>query len=821
MSNTPSTSDTSRKSRPQLKGVNATVASPPPGSLWESPSWLLELLLITAALCATAAVGSFFQVADLPLRCFRPSTGMAFVFLWYRGLDRWLAVLIGAMLAAVGFGSPMAAVPVVALGETATCVLSVWLVRRATSGRNPVERLRDSLAFVGWGVLLAPLVSSLVSTVILWRTSSSLAGQFVELFLVRWLAQALGAVLVAPVGLAWWPWKWTIRNRRQWLEVALFTSLLGLLGVWIFARHIGVESLPIPDVALVVPVCVWSLMRWGARGNSLTSLAICLMSILAALHDRGPFSRAGEFLVSSSLLLALGNSMVFGVTMWLASGLMVERRRTEIEIEKSDVRYRILFRNSPDAIFVADFDSGRLLEFNEQLPRLLKCSREDLLGRRREDFEADAIPVTDRSSVLSALKPKTIDYDTRYRCLNGEIIDVNLTYSVVDYSGQQAELMIARDVTARRRAEQQLRESEEKFRALAENIPLMVAIQREHVPLYVNPATASLSGYSLGELGRMDFVDLLRAEFRAEARYQVRSCLEKKTLSWRREVSLQTKTGQERQVDLSVTPISLEGRVAWLATALDVTERRKAETEVRQLNAELFHSARLRLLGAFVAGVAHDLKHPIGAVNLLATEMINLLHDGKPPTPQLLFAKFKMVLSETDRAVASLVRLQDLSRRHETDRRWIELAPLISDAMRLIKLNREWSDVPIYWFPDVRRVRAFADRAEITQVLLDLLRNGMEAMDDMPTHERKLTIHLGRHEPGWLKLSITDHGHGVPEEFVPKLFTAFNTTKSEGLGLGLSLCHTIIEERHEGKLSYEAATPRGSTFRILLRADEE
>jgi len=249
-----------------------------------------------------------------------------------------------------------------------------------------------------------------------------------------------------------------------------------------------------------------------------TNLAICVMSILAALHGLGPFSREGVALVPSSVWLALGNSLVLGVTMWLVSALMMERGRVDVAIRKSDVRYRILFQNSPDAVFVVDPVNGELLEFNDRLPAMLKCTQEALHGARRVDFEVQTIPLSDRSSIISSLNPKTIDVDAQYCCFNGEVIDVNVTYSGIEYFGRPASLMIARDVTARRKAEQQLRESEEKFRALAESLPAMVRIQRDSRPLYVNPATAALSGYSLDELQQRDVVDLLRREYRPEAR---------------------------------------------------------------------------------------------------------------------------------------------------------------------------------------------------------------------------------------------------------------------------------------------------------------
>ena len=383
--------------------------------------------------------------------------------------------------------------------------------------------------------------------------------------------------------------------------------------------------------------------------------------------------------------------------------------------------------------------------------------------------------------------------------------------------------MIARDVTARRKEELKLRESEEKFRVLAETIPAMVAIQRDHRPLYVNPAMSSVSGYSAGELQQKDFLDLLSDSDRADLSQHVQRSPTSETLTWHREAALLTKNGDEREIDLTVTLISLEGRPAWLASAVDVTEHRRAEAELRHLSAELSHSARLRLLGEFVAGIAHDLKHPIGAIDLVATAMLNRLHDGEDLSSQCLLAEFEMVLSQAERAIERITQLQDLSRRHETARRYIDLAPLIDDASCLVRLNRQWNDIPIFVDADPDCPRAYADRAEITQVLLDLFRNAIEAMQETPPDQRRIDVTLreNQDEPGLVRLSISDHGCGFPDHFESKMFKAFNSTKPDGLGLGLSLCHTVVVERHRGELEYEPTSPCGATFHILLPAEPE
>jgi two-component system sensor kinase FixL len=485
----------------------------------------------------------------------------------------------------------------------------------------------------------------------------------------------------------------------------------------------------------------------------------------------------------------------------------------------AEVRYRILFENSPDAVFVVAGSRETLREFNDRLPELLGYSREELSRMCRADFELGIPTLSMRSSIVSVFSPKTSEFDAQYLRADGTVINVAVTYSVVDYFGEVSYLMIARDVTARRRAEQLLRESEAKFRTLAETIPALVAIQREGQAVYVNPAFVKLSGYRASELLSMDLLGLIRSEFQADARQSVEACLRDQRPSWRREVVLLTKSGEERWIDLTVAPIALEGQSAWLASAVDVTERRKSEAELRQLNSQLFHAGRLRMLGELAAGIAHRVKHPIGNVGNLAQALINDLDRGQSTFHEELRETLVMIIEETNDADHTISEMIGFARRHEMNRRWIDLAPLLMDASRIARFDRRWADASIQVAADELRPNAFADREEITQVLIDLIRNGLEAMEAVPAADRKLKIELRNQRAGWLRVSVTDCGCGVPEERLSKLFKAFETTKPEGLGLGLSLCKTIIEG-HGGQLWHEPAVPRGSTFHILLPSEE-
>ncbi len=805
---------------------NAHAVSRSGSTFWRSPRWYVEVVALAAVSAAAVWLGDQFRGVNGVVAPWWPAAGVAFAGLWHLGLSRWPAIGFGSLVACGLQNVSVGAGVVVVIADCLQSVLAVWWVRRTIAGRDPLARVSDTAWFVALAVVFCPMLNALISSTALSLSAYPMLGPFEQLCLVRWLAQAIGVLVVAPVGLAWWPWRKQTLGLRQWLEHVAFLLFLTGSGVWVFVLQSKTSNLLIPASAVIFPVYIWLLLRGGRRVTTLTILALTLISLFAASQGRGPFLsdeslflHDGRELISWGLLLKLRNSGFVSTTMLLMMALLTERREADLDTRKSNVRYRILFEHSPDAIFVVGVDSGELLEFNDRLPELLGGSREELRRRQRFDFEAVPIAMTTRSSVWSVLNPKATEVDTQYRRFDGQLIEVNVAYSVIDYDHRPAYLMIARDVTARRREEQQLRESEAKFRTLAETIPAIVAIQRDHQMLYANPAAATLSGFTSDELLQHDFVKLVRPDYQPETEHQIRQCLAKDKQIWRREVSLRTRAGKDHWIDLSVAPISIEGRLAWLATALDVTERRQTEAQVRQLHAELFHVSRLRLLGEFVAGVAHEIGQPLASIGSVATGLATRLESAESPSQTHVLEQVRLISSVCDRAGETIHRLKNFARRHEMGREWIDLAPLVSDAVKILRLDRRWTDTPIVFAPEPRRPQAFVDRHEMTDVLINLLRNSLESMQELPAEDHRIDVQLCRDRPGWLRLSIRDQGCGLSPEICDQLFRPFQTTKPQGLGIGLSICKTIVDA-HDGQLVYEPTPLRGALFHILLRSDE-
>lgn len=794
-------------------------AKPPVHRWW---SGLLENLSWAVLVFAFGRLGFAFADPSWRIPVISPQLGLAFAILWERGANRWVGVFVGILAATLMSFTPMLGVAMAVI-EVLCLLVATRVLRRQTRERPLFQSLRDSARFLGNAIFLVALPVAVLDGLVI----SALDVRDVplsSLMLVRWLSHTTGAVVVGLLFLAWWPRLDQPLKPRRLSEAVVLMLLFLVVGAWVFGRPIGHDLLPIPDVSLLLPMCLLTVVRFGVRGSVAAGAALAALCLLAALNESGPFLRAGGWLVSNSLLMAAVNSLIASITMLLSAVLLEGRQSSELMIQRMDARFRFLFENSPDAVFVVDGKSGRVLEFNDRLPELLGCSSNDLISGNRSDFEVQSLDGPVNQATVSLLHPRTQEQDTQYRRHNGQVIEVQVTYSSIDYFGQEALLLIARDVTARRRAESILRESEHKLRSLAESIPALVAIQTGSIPSYWNQAASEITGYSLEELKNMDFVSLLSPKFRAETIVQIRRCIRSKVITGgHREVSLRHKGGSERLLDLSLKVMMLNGRSACLITAVDVTERSQAEANIRNLNAQLFHAGRLRLLGEFVAGVAHDLRHPIGSIRISSDALTRRLNATDTVSVQEIKDQCGRIHSLAERALARLSQLQDLAKRHVTNRQWLDFASLFEDAKDLICMNDEWSQVPITFVSMSPRPFVFADRAEIIQVLLDLFRNGLESMQATPHVERRISVAMTRHETGFVRVSIHDVGCGIPSElrelFRKEGFQPFHTTKPQGLGMGLSLCQAVVNS-HEGQMWLEPPGDSGTTFHFSLRCDE-
>lgn len=380
---------------------------------------------------------------------------------------------------------------------------------------------------------------------------------------------------------------------------------------------------------------------------------------------------------------------------------------------------------------------------------------------------------------------------------------------------------LRRHMQRRFEAEQALRD-EHAFRKAMEDSLLtgLRARDLEGRIVYVNPAFCRMTGFPASELVGIK----PPMPYWAPEEYETTLVLHQDVLAGLApsegvEVRLQRKNGERFDALIYEAPlIDSEGRhTGWMGSVLDVTERRRAEELARQQQEKLQFTARLVTMGEMASTLAHEINQPLSAIASYTTGCINRLEAGDLPRDELREALGKLA-RQAQRAGRIIRRVYDFVRRSEPQRARCSINAVIEDAVGLIEADarkrgvrivRELTDA----LPDV-----MADRVMLEQVLLNLMRNGIDAMHATPPDRRQLVVRTDPAESGLL-VSVTDCGCGIARDAAEHLFEPFFSTKPEGMGMGLNICRSIIEY-HRGRMEVEANPEGGTVFRFTLPVEE-
>jgi two-component system sensor kinase FixL len=251
----------------------------------------------------------------------------------------------------------------------------------------------------------------------------------------------------------------------------------------------------------------------------------------------------------------------------------------------------------------------------------------------------------------------------------------------------------------------------------------------------------------------------------------------------------------------------------------DLTDRQRTETRLQELQNELVHVSRLTAMGEMASTLAHELNQPLSAIANLLTGSRRLIDRGREADQAKVRDAIDKAAAQALRAGDVIHRMRDFVRRGASQREPASLSKLVEEASALALIGEKERQVDVRLSLDPAADSVFADRVQIQQVLLNLIRNGIDAMEDQP--RRELVISSDLTEEGTARVSVADSGGGIADDVLEKLFQPFMTTKPQGMGVGLSISRSIIEA-HGGRIWAEA-NPRGGTiFRFTLPpADQE
>ncbi len=266
----------------------------------------------------------------------------------------------------------------------------------------------------------------------------------------------------------------------------------------------------------------------------------------------------------------------------------------------------------------------------------------------------------------------------------------------------------------------------------------------------------------------------------------------------------------------------------WMGSILDVSEQRRAEELSRTTHERLQATARLATVGEMASLLSHELNQPLAAIASYASGSLNLLQpggaDGAIAGPDLDEVRLAVqrIAHQAERAGRIIKSVHDFVRRRTQARAPVAAQELLDAVLPIIRLQARKLDVQVQLQLPAGLPRALCDRTMVEQVLLNLTRNAMQAMDGAGPGAAPRVLELGARgaAPGWIEFTVADNGAGIAPDVAARLFTPFYTTRAEGMGLGLSLCRTVVEQ-HGGQLGHAARQPRGTVFAFTLPAARE
>ncbi|HET7240171.1 MAG TPA: ATP-binding protein, partial [Gemmatimonadales bacterium] len=246
----------------------------------------------------------------------------------------------------------------------------------------------------------------------------------------------------------------------------------------------------------------------------------------------------------------------------------------------------------------------------------------------------------------------------------------------------------------------------------------------------------------------------------------------------------------------------------------DLTARKRAELEAQQHRAEAAHAARAATLGELAAGLAHELNQPLAAIMTNVQASRRLLTSDHPPMA-LVGEILDDIASDDVRAVEIIRRMRALLVKGQMDVQPLDLNELVGDVLRLVASDAILRRIRVHRRVEPDLPGITGDRVQLQQVILNLVVNGLEAMTEMPAPRRHLTIETDLRDDGLVALTVRDHGPGIAPDLLGKIYEPFFSTKSDGLGMGLSICRSIAEA-HGGRLRAANHPSGGAVFEFAL-----
>ena len=493
---------------------------------------------------------------------------------------------------------------------------------------------------------------------------------------------------------------------------------------------------------------------------------------------------------------------------------ITENRQAEEALRESEEKFRTLFDTSPHAIALTEMKTGKLIDVNDNLCKVLKYTKDELIGRTTTQL--GFYSEDDRKKFVNALSNsgKVHNLEMDFKTKDGANINTRMFAAFVQFEGESFILVEFHDVTEKKRVEEALRETEEKYRHLIENATDSILVAQDGVLKFANSKAEKITGYSAEELGKIPFVDIVHPEDRTMVSETRLKRTEGENLPRIVPFRIVNKSGEEFSVESNAALIDWEGRSAGLVFLRDTTAQKKLEARLQQAN-------RMEAIATLAGGVAHEFNNSLvgimGHIDLLG---MNLPEDeGRNKSLHAMNTAGHRMSRLTDQLLAYAEGGKYQPKNLKLNDFVIETLPILQHELSLSVR------VEPHFQKDISFINA--DNAQMQMVLSAILANSNEAIEDeglirITAENKNLDEDSTKQHPGlepgyYVCLTVEDDGRGMDEETKRGIFEPFFTTKFQGRGMGMAAVYGIVKN-HDGWIYVDSELGKGTTVRIYLPA---
>ncbi|MEN8761028.1 MAG: PAS domain S-box protein [Thiogranum sp.] len=497
-----------------------------------------------------------------------------------------------------------------------------------------------------------------------------------------------------------------------------------------------------------------------------------------------------------------------------------KRKQAETTLQKSEARLQTLFDSAAEFIFVIEPD-GVIIQANRYVYAQSGYKAEEVIGSNIRDYMTEESKGICDCNFPGLREDGYSRADIEFVCKDGRVCQMECSATgVADEAGEFTTfLIIQRDVTERKQAAIALANSEQRFRAIFNSTYQFIGVlDTDGLLLEVNQTALDFGGLRQADVVGRPFWDTYwwcySTQVQDRLKAAIREASRGKPVCYEEDVLARNNT--TRTIDFTLKPVfNQHGETVFIIPeGRDITDRKWAQEELHRHHQELAHVIRLSTMGEMASGMAHELNQPLAALVSYTGTAVSLVKSLPAAPPQLL-GILERTAEQAQRAGSIIRHLREFVSKERDQKQPLDLDDVIRNLNILLSSELKISKVKLEHRLDGRGHKVLANKVQIEQVLVNLVRNSIEAIQSIPKYSGEVILATQLLKDESIEVTVSDNGAGLDAGMIGKLFNPFQTSKASGMGMGLSISRSIIED-HGGSIWADEKRHNGALFGFRL-----